>query len=143
MDNENKAPSQHDKDQEIKKTYLAFCIGNPGHRGEISEPIAKIMKKGIEKVEVDRQEGVHATTLFDCLFAGDTISMVRLNPITGRTHQLRVHMLAMGHPILGDDFYAHGDALKAARCLQLHAEILEFRHPNDETPQKFRVSCPF
>ncbi|MDA9190772.1 RluA family pseudouridine synthase [Alphaproteobacteria bacterium] len=115
------------KDQEIKKTYLAFCIGNPGHRGEISEPIAKIMKKGIEKVEVDRQEGVHATTLFDCLFAGDTISMVRLTPLTGRTHQLRVHMAFHQTPLLGDGKYAGAKAHPAsefARMLHLHAHFL-------------------
>ena len=54
-----------------------------------------------------------------------------LNPLTGRTHQLRVHMMAIGHPILGDPFYATGEALAAADRLQLHAEMLSFAHPDD------------
>ena len=58
---------------------------------------------------------------------------MHLIPLTGRTHQLRVHMLALGHPILGDQFYATGEALAAADRLQLHAEELGFAHP-DGTP---------
>jgi tRNA pseudouridine32 synthase/23S rRNA pseudouridine746 synthase len=67
---------------------------------------------------------------------------VRLNPLTGRTHQLRVHMLALGHPILGDQFYATGEALAAADRLQLHAEELGFNHPRGGWVE-FRVPTPF
>jgi len=62
--------------------------------------------------------------------------------LTGRTHQLRVHMQAIGHPILGDAFYASGEALDAADRLLLHAEEIGFRHP-DGRDVSFLVPCPF
>ena len=68
---------------------------------------------------------------------------LRLNPLTGRTHQLRVHMLALGHPILGDQFYATGAAFAAADRLQLHAEELSFRHPADGELRTFHIPAPF
>ena len=67
---------------------------------------------------------------------------VGLVPHTGRTHQLRVHMMSLGHPILGDEFYATGEALAAADRLQLHAEALGFTHP-DGTPMRFVSPAPF
>jgi tRNA pseudouridine32 synthase / 23S rRNA pseudouridine746 synthase len=72
----------------------------------------------------------------------DSFTRVRLIPHTGRTHQLRVHMMTIGHPILGDEFYATGEALAAADRLQLHAEELGFTHPNG-TPMVFRSPAPF
>ncbi|HRJ66868.1 MAG TPA: RluA family pseudouridine synthase [Alphaproteobacteria bacterium] len=67
---------------------------------------------------------------------------VTLIPLTGRTHQLRVHMQSIGHPILGDKFYAAGDALAAADRLMLHAGELGIVHPNGQ-PMTFTVPCPF
>jgi len=65
-----------------------------------------------------------------------------LEPLTGRTHQLRVHMEAIGHPILGDSFYAEGEVLDASNRLMLHAERLSFIHPNGKEMQLI-VKCPF
>lgn len=67
---------------------------------------------------------------------------VHLIPLTGRTHQLRVHMKSICHPVLGDRFYAEGDALTASERLMLHAEQLGFMHPNGEE-MNFTVPCPF
>lgn len=67
---------------------------------------------------------------------------VHLTPMTGRTHQLRVHMQAIGHTILGDPLYAEGNALAAAPRLMLHAQELTFRHPNGEE-MTFTSPCPF
>lgn len=72
---------------------------------------------------------------------GET-TRVRLYPQTGRTHQLRVHMLAIGHPILGDPFYAHGPARDFPR-LMLHAESLKLRHPDGGKGMLFRAKVPF
>jgi len=67
---------------------------------------------------------------------------VRLFPKTGRSHQLRVHMLAMGHVILGDPLYAEGDARGYER-LMLHSEELRLRHPDGGKGMSFRAKAPF
>ena len=63
-------------------------------------------------------------------------------PRTGRSHQLRVHMLALGHPILGDPFYAEGPAGDHPR-LMLHSEVLQFRHPDGGRGMRITAKCPF
>ena len=68
---------------------------------------------------------------------------VQLTPITGRSHQLRVHMLSLGHPILGDRLYAHPQALAMATRLQLHAQSLTLTHPTNEQKMTFNSPCPF
>lgn len=68
---------------------------------------------------------------------------VSLKPITGRTHQLRVHMCEIGHPIIGDDFYAHEEAFKAAARLHLHAHKLSIHHPSTNEKISFESSIPF
>jgi len=67
---------------------------------------------------------------------------LELRPLTGRTHQLRVHLKALDHPILGDEFYASGEALAASERLLLHAEELSFQHP-DGHDVTFHVPAPF
>ncbi|UGA55106.1 bifunctional tRNA pseudouridine(32) synthase/23S rRNA pseudouridine(746) synthase RluA [Vibrio sp. VB16] len=70
-------------------------------------------------------------------------TLVRLLPITGRSHQLRVHMMAIGHPIIGDEFYAHPEAQAYSNRLELHSTELSFYHPrNDELATAF-VACDF
>jgi len=70
-------------------------------------------------------------------------TLVALYPVTGRSHQLRVHMLELGHPILGDRLYAHPQALSMAERLQLHAESLSFAHPASEDWLTFQTPIPF
>ena len=77
------------------------------------------------------------------LETGTDRTRVQLAPLTGRTHQLRVHMAWLGHPILGDNLYAPGDALAASDRLCLHAETLEFRHPVGGKAMKFNSEAPF
>lgn len=72
----------------------------------------------------------------------DGTSRVRLYPHTGRTHQLRVHMLEIGHPILGDPFYAQGPVRDYPRMM-LHAESLKLRHPDGGKGMLFRAPVPF
>ncbi|MBO9450643.1 RluA family pseudouridine synthase [Tropicibacter sp. R16_0] len=74
-------------------------------------------------------------------FEGET-TRVKLSPKTGRSHQLRVHMLALGHPILGDPFYAEGPARDFPR-LMLHSEELRLKHPEGGVSIKFRAKVPF
>ncbi len=97
---------------------------------------------------VDFERGKKAVTRFDVVERtqdekGQPYSLVALYPITGRSHQLRVHMLALGHPILGDRLYAHEEALSMAPRLQLHAESLSFSHPTHGHWQHFQTPIPF
>ena len=72
----------------------------------------------------------------------DGTTRVRLYPLTGRSHQLRVHMQSLGHPILGDPLYADGPA-RAFPRLMLHAESLRLRHPDSGKGMTFSAPCPF
>ena len=72
----------------------------------------------------------------------DGTTRMRLYPKTGRSHHLRVHMLELGHPILGDPFYATGAARDYPR-LMLHAESLKLRHPDGGLGMVFRAPVPF
>ena len=91
---------------------------------------------------VDHQNGRAAVTDWRVLrHEGDT-TRVRLSPKTGRSHQLRVHMLALGHPILGDPLYAEGAARDHPR-LMLHSEELKIRHPDGGAALRFRAAAEF
>lgn len=71
------------------------------------------------------------------------VTRVSLYPVTGRSHQLRVHMWAIGHPILGDRIYAHDEVFNAAPRLCLHAESLTLRRPSGGEPLTISSPCPF
>jgi tRNA pseudouridine32 synthase/23S rRNA pseudouridine746 synthase len=88
------------------------------------------------------ETGRAALTEWRVLRAGDAESRVRLSPKTGRSHQLRVHMLSLGHPILGDPLYATGAARDFPR-LMLHSEELRLRHPDGGRGMRFRAPAPF
>ncbi len=115
---------------EIEKTYLAIA------HGEMTEP--RVIRTGIRRQgesiilrEVcDVSEGDFAETLVQPLAAGEGLTLLRLTPRTGRTHQLRVHMAHIGHPLLGDELYGIADGF--ARHA-LHAATLAFPSPLDGT----------
>jgi tRNA pseudouridine32 synthase/23S rRNA pseudouridine746 synthase len=92
---------------------------------------------------VDWEHGRPAHTDWEVIEREENATRVRLYPKTGRTHQLRIHMFALCHPILGDEFYAKGGALAGADRLQLHAETLSFKHPTTNEMMTFTVPCPF
>lgn len=75
--------------------------------------------------------------------AGANTTRLELEPITGRSHQLRVHLKALGHPILGDALYAPPDILAKAPRLLLHATTLQFPHPAHGAPMDFACDTPF
>jgi len=92
---------------------------------------------------VSFEHGKPALTRWQVISRKDETTRVRLFPHTGRSHQLRVHMLALGHPIIGDRFYAEGAALSASARLALHAESLEFHQPADGVRIRFESEVPF
>ena len=97
------------------------------------------------KRTVNHAEGQQALTRWRCI-AADAVrhcSRVELEPVTGRTHQLRVHMQALGHPMLGDTLYATPEALALSDRLQLHARTLLIPHPVSGLQMKFHAPVPF
>lgn len=128
--------SQMFREREIEKHYMAIVAGQLIlETGEVDLPIAVDWpNRPLRKI--DLQLGKPSLTRYRLLAfdaASDT-SRIELEPVTGRTHQLRVHMAAIGHPILGDALY--GDALSAPR-LMLHASLLRFAHPLNATLLNF------
>ncbi|MDO8990210.1 MAG: RluA family pseudouridine synthase [Sideroxyarcus sp.] len=127
-------------EREVGKRYVAVVAGRlEPEIGEVDLPIAADWPNRPLRM-IDAEIGKPSLTRYRSLgFSADT-SRVELEPVTGRTHQLRVHMAAIGHPILGDALY--GDADSAPRLL-LHAARLEFSHPLTGKPMHFASEPPF
>ena len=118
-----------------KKIYWALVVGVPNIAdGMIELPLAKQPGSGGEKMHVDEEGGQIARTRYRVLDrAGNRAAWVELHPLTGRTHQLRVHMAAIGHPIVGDGKYGGQDAFLSgtiSRKMHLHARRLIIDHPD-------------
>lgn len=132
----------------VDKTYEALVEGHLREdRGVIDLPLRK-EALGSAKQVVHRTEGKPSVTEFEVLARGvdgDGFkwTRVKLTPRTGRSHQLRVHMLAIGHAILGDELYAEGPAKSARPRLCLHARTLGFVHPRTGQRAEFAAACPF
>jgi tRNA pseudouridine32 synthase/23S rRNA pseudouridine746 synthase len=97
------------------------------------------------KRTVNFEAGQRALTRWRCTSVNAThnIARVELEPVTGRTHQLRVHMQALGHPMLGDTLYATPEALAQSDRLQLHARSLSIPHPGTGKVLEFNAAVPF
>ncbi|AXX99064.1 RluA family pseudouridine synthase [Profundibacter amoris] len=128
--------------RQVKKTYIARVFGRVGEKtGTVDLPlIVDWPNRPLQ--HVDFENGKQAVTDWRVLKYEENATRVRLFPQTGRSHQLRVHMREIGHPILGDPFYATGEARKAER-LMLHAESLRLRHPDGGKGLTFKANCPF
>lgn len=129
-----------------KKIYWALVVGVPQVQdGMIELPLAKQPGTGGEKMHVDEKEGQAARTRYRVLDrAGNRAAWVELHPLTGRTHQLRVHMAAIGHPIVGDGKYGGQEAFLTgtiSRKMHLHARRLIIDHP-DGTPLDVTAPLP-
>jgi tRNA pseudouridine32 synthase / 23S rRNA pseudouridine746 synthase len=113
----------------VRKTYLAVVAGRPGRvAGAIDTPLLKVRAPGGSRVVAD-PGGWPAVTRWTVLAPRDDRSVVRLEPETGRMHQLRAHMAILGHPILGDPIY--GPDRTPAVPLHLHAQRLVLPAPFD------------
>jgi 23S rRNA pseudouridine955/2504/2580 synthase len=121
-----------------RKVYWALVMGIPSpDAGEIDAPLAKQPGSGGEKMHVDPENGLPARSRYRMVErAGNRAAWLELQPLTGRTHQLRVHAAAIGHPIVGDSKYGGRDAFLSggiSRKLHLHARRLVIDHPNGGT----------
>ncbi len=127
--------------RQTRKVYVARVAGHVAEdTGTVDLPLkVDWPNRPLQHVH---PEGRAAQTDWRVVRRGVDETRMRLMPRTGRSHQLRVHMLAIGHPILGDPFYADGAARDHPRMM-LHAESLRFRHPDGGLAQTFHAPVPF
>ena len=132
------------REREPKKYYQALVWGHlEQDHGVVELPlICDWENRPRQKICFER--GQRAVTFYDVLqrYPNNT-TRVKLTPITGRSHQLRLHMLALGHPILGDKFYAHPQAKALSPRLCLHAESLQIQHPITGETMEFTAPVGF
>ncbi len=130
------------QERQVDKRYVAVVAGKlTPTAGEVNLPlIVDWPNRPLHKV--DHDIGKPSLTLYRVVAydADEDSSRVELTPETGRTHQLRVHMQALGHPILGDSLYADPASRAKADRLLLHAEYLAFQHP--ESGKRLEFNCP-
>lgn len=128
--------------RQVKKTYIARVAGEMAEKSGVVDLPLIVDWPNRPRQKVCHETGRQAVTEWKALRARGGETRVRLMPRTGRSHQLRVHMLALGHPILGDPFYAEGPARDHPR-LMLHSEELRLRHPDGGRGERFRDKAPF
>ena len=132
-------------ERQVGKRYEAVVAGHlgaPGARGVIALPLMRDWpNRPRQKVDLDL--GRPSETRWTVLAADGDATRVALEPVTGRTHQLRVHLQAIGHPILGDALYAPPEVRQRATRLLLHAGALELAHPVTGEPLAFASPVPF
>jgi len=135
--------SRQFEQRKTEKHYIACVFGHVAEtQGKVDLPLICDWPNRPKQM-VDNQRGKPALTHFQVLRYAEQCTWLKLIPVTGRSHQLRVHMLALGHPILGDRLYAHATALALSERLQLHAEQLTISHPSSRLRMDFHVACPF
>jgi tRNA pseudouridine32 synthase/23S rRNA pseudouridine746 synthase len=123
--------------REVAKAYCALVAGQPpSDAGEVDLPIRKDMVNTPLQL-VDHERGKPSRTRWRVLERMPDRTRLELTPLTGRTHQLRLHLSSIGHPICGDDLYADERALRMAPRLCLHAERLAFAHPGSGERMSF------
>lgn len=142
------AISQQFEQRKTKKSYIARVFGKVTEiEGSVDLPLICDWPNRPKQM-VDHDNGKQSLTnysvlSYSTLSSGDESTLIELRPVTGRSHQLRVHMLALGHPILGDRLYAHEKALTISPRLQLHARNLSLTHPVTGELLCFVTPCPF
>ena len=150
--------SRQFEQRKTTKSYIARVFGHvKEHKGSVDLPLICDWPNR-PKQKVDHENGKQSLTHYNVLSYSELdveskdsqgksseyeSTLVELTPVTGRSHQLRVHMLALGHPILGDRLYAHERALTVSPRLQLHAKNLSLTHPVTNESLTFVTPCPF
>lgn len=131
----------------VGKRYVAVVHGHVAQdEGEIALPLAADPLNRPRQI-VDAARGRPALTRYRVLErsgAGDAaVTRLELKPMTGRSHQLRVHLMAIGHPIVGDPLYAPPESAAAHPRMFLHAAGIAFMHPDRRVPMQFDSPVPF
>lgn len=133
--------SKQIQDRQVIKKYIALVRGIvPEDEATIDMPIAR-SKKDRKKMAVDK-DGKNAVTHFKVLKRYDKYTLLELKIDTGRTHQIRVHMSYIGHPVVGDTTYSNGKNEFGIEGQMLHAKYLEFKHPITGETLKLEAPLP-
>jgi tRNA pseudouridine32 synthase/23S rRNA pseudouridine746 synthase len=130
--------------RQVKKRYVAVVIGEPAPTDmddegwhTIDGPI--LLDWDRRPLHIISPEGKPSRSRWRVLQSSTTATLLELEPVTGRTHQLRVHLQSIGHPILGDSLYAPPEVQALSPRLMLHARDLGFPHPFSENPMAFSL----
>lgn len=131
------------QDRQVEKKYIAIVAGAiERDEGSIDLPMRKDLDDPPRQI-IDHDRGRPAVTRWRVLQRAADRTRLELSPLTGRSHQLRLHMKSIGHPVLGDDLYAPPDVLAMADRLMLHAVSLSIIHPSTAEWRTFEAPCPF
>ena len=141
-----------DKDEKLDKIYLTLTVGKfLNTEGKIEFPLIKKVENGVEKVYRDEKNGKEATTIYKVLGYSEkyNVSLLEVKILTGRTHQIRVHLKEIGHPILGDGKYGGKKAFVDGLSEKIHLHSYKINIKNldgkdlnlkAELPENFRKS---
>ena len=130
------------KKREVKKIYLGLAWGKmPGPDGIMDWPIGRHFKHG-QRMSIKTKSPRVAETRYRVLREFKDSSLLEIHPLTGRTHQIRVHLAASGHPLIGDGRYGSRKSRRASNRLFLHAHRLGFRHPDTAAWVEFCSPLP-
>lgn len=141
-----KTISRQFQERQTSKNYQAIVAGHLKGEGTIDVPVIYDPEHPPLHI-ADPKHNKPALTYWQVIehfeIQGQAVTRVKLTPITGRSHQLRVHMQYLGHPIVGDTLYAAPEQQKLIPRLCLHAECLSFHHPQSQALLEFYCPVPF
>ncbi len=126
------------KNREIEKEYVAIVKGPIKNKGIIDAPIGRHPTNKIKRTLID--SGKNAYTSYEKIGENNNISILKVNILTGRTHQIRVHLSSIGCPIIGDNLYSN-DKNNASR-LYLHSIRIKFNHPSNNKEVEIQDNMP-
>ena len=141
-----KTISRQFQERQTEKTYQAVVAGHLEDEGTVDVPVIYDPEHPplhIAAPDHNKPALTHWQAIEHFEIQGQAVTRVKLTPITGRSHQLRVHMQYLGHPIVGDTLYATPEQQQLIPRLCLHAEHLSFYHPQTEERVEFYYPVPF
>ncbi|MEZ2901641.1 RluA family pseudouridine synthase [Acinetobacter terrestris] len=141
-----KTISRQFQERQTEKTYQAVVAGHLEGEGTVDVPVIYDPEHPplhIAAPDHNKPALTHWQAIENFEIQGQAVTRVKLTPITGRSHQLRVHMQYLGHPIVGDTLYATPEQQQLIPRLCLHAEHLSFYHPQTEERVEFYYPVPF